>query len=174
MKQSRSTSLIKSLVSTAVGFIVAMIVNALVLPLFFRAPTISENIIITIIYTGVSVARGYIMERVFEAFGLRTRMSAFAMAVMAERHRQIHVEGWSTYHDDNHDVGELARAGASYALFNAYDRKDMKDPDAPGPHWPWDHTWWKPTGFRRDLVKAGALIVAEGERHDRNRKRKPT
>lgn len=33
--------------------------------------------------------------------------------------------------------------------------------------WPWDERWWKPEGGRRDLVKAGALIIAEIERLDR-------
>jgi hypothetical protein len=35
--------------------------------------------------------------------------------------------------------------------------------------WPggWDWSWFKPTTPRRDLVKAGALIVAEIERLDR-------
>lgn len=34
-------------------------------------------------------------------------------------------------------------------------------------HWPWSREWWKPKNPRRDLVKAGALIVAEIERLDR-------
>lgn len=167
MKQSRSTSLIKSIVSTAVGFAVAMIVNALVLPLFFRAPTLSENVAITVIYTVVSIGRGYVMERVFEAMGWRTRMSAFAMAALAERQRQIHGEGWSSYHDDDHDPGDLARAGAAYAAGAGQSWGE------PPQFWPWDGPWWKPTDTRRDLVKAAALIIAEGERHDRNRKREP-
>ncbi|GAG33310.1 unnamed protein product, partial [marine sediment metagenome] len=33
--------------------------------------------------------------------------------------------------------------------------------------WPWDPSWWKPTDERRNLEKAGALIVAELERLDR-------
>jgi hypothetical protein len=33
--------------------------------------------------------------------------------------------------------------------------------------WPWPESWWKPTGDRRNLVKAGALILAEIERIDR-------
>jgi hypothetical protein len=35
--------------------------------------------------------------------------------------------------------------------------------------WPssWSRTWWKPSGGRRDLVKACALMVAEIERRDR-------
>jgi hypothetical protein len=33
--------------------------------------------------------------------------------------------------------------------------------------WPWSVQWWKPKDRRRDLVRAGALIVAEIERLDR-------
>jgi len=33
--------------------------------------------------------------------------------------------------------------------------------------WPWSPMWWRPTTQRRDLVKAGALIMAEIERIDR-------
>lgn len=36
--------------------------------------------------------------------------------------------------------------------------------------WPWDAKWWKPKNTRRDLVRAGALIVAELERMDRESK----
>ena len=32
------------------------------------------------------------------------------------------------------------------------------------PHWPWALNWWKPKDRRRDLIRAGALIVAELER----------
>ena len=32
---------------------------------------------------------------------------------------------------------------------------------------PWDGKGWQPTTYRRNLVKAGALIVAEIERLDR-------
>lgn len=175
MKQSRGTSFLKSLISTAVGFAVAMVANALVLPLFGYTPTLAENVLLTCIYTVISIARGYALERLFEAMGWRTRMSAFALAVLAERQRQIHVEGWSTEHDDQHKQGDLACAGAAYAStaaswpsprnLNGYQQQPVPI------EWPWANHWWKPTGFRRDLVKAAALIVAEGERHDRNRKR---
>lgn len=33
--------------------------------------------------------------------------------------------------------------------------------------WPWPSKWWKPKSQRRDLVRAGALILAEIERLDR-------
>jgi hypothetical protein len=162
VKQSRSTSLIKSIVSTAVGFGVAMIANALVLPLFGYTPSLKENLLITCIYTGISIARGYALERVFEAMGWRTRMSAFAMAVLAERQRQIDGEGFSAADDDQRPRGELALAGACYAT-------NMGGDNFPPKAWPWGADWWRPDGVRRDLVKAGALIIAEGERCDRKR-----
>ncbi len=33
--------------------------------------------------------------------------------------------------------------------------------------WPWFAQWWKPGDRRRELVKAGALILADIERLDR-------
>lgn len=168
MKQSRATSFLKSVVSTAVGFGVAMVANALVLPLFGFTPSLAENLLITCIYTVISIARGYALERIFEALGWRTRMSAFALAVLAERQRQVLVEGWTAEHDDAHETGDLALAGACYAKCPGADPGHLPLND-----WPWGAEWWKPTGFRRDLVKGAALIIAEGERHDRNRKRKP-
>ncbi len=33
--------------------------------------------------------------------------------------------------------------------------------------WPWSSKWWKPKDRRRDLVRAGALIVAEIKRLER-------
>jgi hypothetical protein len=165
MKQSRGTSLLKSAVSTAIGFAVALLANAVVLPFFGYSPTLSENLLLTAIYTVISIARGYLLERMFEALGWRTRMSAFALAVLAERRRQKEVEGWTDEHDDReHAPGELAEAGACYALRAA--TTSPYPPDA----WPWSREWWKPTGFRRDLVKAAALILAEGEKFDRCRK----
>lgn len=174
MKQSRSTSLIKSLVSTGVGFAVAFLANMAILPLFGLNLSHSENFILTCIYTVISIARGYALERAFEAAGWRTRMSAFALAVLAERQRQISDEGWSIDHDDEHDLGELARAGAAYAIHAPTHAGLNKGKAIFGMAvavWPWGREWWKPADFRRDLVKGAALMIAEGERFDRNRKR---
>jgi len=170
MKQSRATSFTKSLVSTAIGFIVALGANAMVLPLFGFSPSLSQNFAITCVYTVISVARGYLLERAFEAMGWRTRMSAFAIAVLAERERQITQEGWSAEHDDALDVGELAAAAAAYA--SCAGQQWAGERLMPPLGWPWPISDWKPYSFRRDMVKAGALIVAEGERHDRQRKSK--
>lgn len=83
--------------------------------------------------------------------------------VQAERRRQIEAEGWTPEHDDEHDTGALASAAGCYAMFSlAYPAGD------PSRFWPWDKSWWKPSpDGRRNMVKAGALILAEIERLDR-------
>ena len=89
-----------------------------------------------------------------------------AADVLAERRRQIFTEGWTPEHDDEHDCGELADAAACYAA-NAGSAVWASDvPD----FWPWSPEWWKPRNRRDrrdDLVRAGALILAEIERLDR-------
>jgi hypothetical protein len=88
--------------------------------------------------------------------------------IAAERKRQVEVEGWDATHDDEHSAGELALAGACYALAA---RQRVFMPGVPlsnAPRtWPWSQEWWKPKDFRRDLVRAAALIAAEIERYDR-------
>lgn len=94
-----------------------------------------------------------------------TRSGVTALADIAkERQRQRGVEGWSSAHDDAHDAGEMASAAACYALSATGLRGDD---GAMLRFWPWDDHWWKPSNRRRDLIKAGALIVAEIERLDR-------
>lgn len=82
-----------------------------------------------------------------------------AADVLAERRRQLEVEGMSTAGDDNYRAAELPRAAASYVLNGAND-------EAPA-IWPWARSWWKPRDCRANYVRAGALILAEIERLDR-------
>lgn len=84
--------------------------------------------------------------------------------VQAERRRQVEVEGWTHAHDDaNYGDCSLAAAAATYALCDHPSQLKVCGADA----WPWPDHWWKPTTYRRNLVKAGALILAEIERIDR-------
>lgn len=85
--------------------------------------------------------------------------------IVAERLRQVSVEGWSPEHDDNHSCGELADAAACYASPAPHGvRPQSVEPPA---MWPWSREWWKPKDRRSNLVRAAALIVAEIERLDR-------
>lgn len=97
--------------------------------------------------------------------------------IAAERRRQIEVEGWTPEHDDAHSDGELSRAAANYAAHaSAHMRVNVSNKvyrcTDPAAHhrfgWPWAMRWWKPKDPRRDLIRAGALIVAEIERLDRS------
>lgn len=94
--------------------------------------------------------------------------------IAAERERQISVEGWTPSHDEAHKLGEMAGAAAIYALHAC----GFENPHAIEAKrhavthrvrvWPWADAWWKPSENPvRDLVKAGALIVAEIERLQR-------
>lgn len=84
-----------------------------------------------------------------------------ALDVLAERRRQREHEGWTLEHDDVHEGGELAEAAMCYADPTAHCQLGI-------PHqWPWVADWWKPRDRRRNLVRAGALIIAEIERIDR-------
>lgn len=84
-----------------------------------------------------------------------------AADVLAERHRQVEVEGWTVEHDDAHFGSQIARAAACYCLSSEGHVSFASD------MWRWDPSSFKPTSGRHDLVKAGALILAEIERLDR-------
>lgn len=118
-------------------------------------------------------------------FGILTKA---ARDVLAERHRQVEREGYSPDHDDHHVDGSIARAAAAYAFTaglqemgnrpGASTEEAVKATKLDAQHtaalWPWRPEEFKSTGDgfsysapRRDLVRAGALILAEIERLDR-------
>jgi hypothetical protein len=94
---------------------------------------------------------------------LFTAQQAAARDVLIERQRQIEVEGWTAERDDKYINCELARAAATYATCSHIDQLKLVGETA----WPWHPDWWKRSSYRRDLVKAGALLLAEVERLDR-------
>lgn len=87
--------------------------------------------------------------------------------VLAERKRQVEMEGFTPEHDDRHNEGQIAYAAATYAAFGGDNDHDRHHGGFWKVTWPWGDEWWKPTDRRRDLVKAAALILAEIERLDR-------
>lgn len=88
----------------------------------------------------------------------------------AERLRQVNQEDWTPEHDDSHVNDEIAALAAWYAMPPAAR-------DWPASETGFGATWGEailPDGWcgksgdrRRELVKAGALIIAEIERLDR-------
>lgn len=78
--------------------------------------------------------------------------------VIAERQRQQSVEGFTPQRDDTYTACELAAAAISYI-----------EPMMAESYWPadWLDDSFKPSDYRRNLVKAAALTLAEIERLDR-------
>ncbi|ECH9540614.1 hypothetical protein ABN36_18295 [Salmonella enterica subsp. enterica] len=87
-----------------------------------------------------------------------------ALDVLAERQRQVSVEGFHPAGDDANNMGELVAAAVCYAENAGRAEKVTL-------YWPWGAEWYKPTTARRDLVKSVALLIAEIERLDRQEAR---
>jgi hypothetical protein len=83
--------------------------------------------------------------------------------IHVERRRQIEQEGWTSEHDDTHSNGEMLTAAVIYYQHAIGNELTLRADGAPL-GWPWEAQWWKPKGRERDLVRAGALCLAERER----------
>ncbi len=94
-----------------------------------------------------------------------TLTADIATEFAAERRRQVVVRGYSEKHDDEVNAhGQLAEAASCY--IRATSERSWSST------WPWRREAFKPgantiEGKRRDLVKAGALLIAEIQRLDR-------
>ena len=82
MKQSSLMSLVESLANVLVGYGVAVATQMAVFPLFGLAVTVTENLLIGLIFTVVSIVRSYALRRGFEA--LRVRQSARASSTISQ------------------------------------------------------------------------------------------
>ena len=82
MKQSRLMSMVESLANVLVGYVVAVVTQMAVFPLFGLAVTVTENLLIGLIFTVVSIVRSYALRRGFEA--LRVRQSARASSTISQ------------------------------------------------------------------------------------------
>lgn len=92
--------------------------------------------------------------------------------ILDERVRQKTDERFTDAHDDQHDRGQIAAAGACYALVGALQSQFPASSDEAAKiqasqvgTWPWSPAWWKPsTDPVRNLEVAGALLAAEIDR----------
>jgi high-affinity Fe2+/Pb2+ permease len=71
MTQSRKHSAIEAITGVAIGFAVSVAAAFVVYPLFGHSFTLSQNIGITIVFTVLSLVRGYAVRRVFNWWGQR-------------------------------------------------------------------------------------------------------
>jgi hypothetical protein len=118
------------------------------------------------------------------AIGVATDAEYSGIGVIAaERDRQLKIEGWTAEHDDRHVEGELAVAGAVYAmavpcLIAGTPPAEIKQQileEGCETIWPWDPEWLKiPDDPIRCLAKAGACFGAEIDRLQRANQNLPT
>lgn len=66
--QPRFWSLIEVVLNTIVGFVVAMLAQAFIFPLYGFKSTLGENLQIAAFFTVVSIIRSYWMRRLFNKF----------------------------------------------------------------------------------------------------------
>ncbi len=66
MKQSRVMSLIEATTNVVVGYVLAIATQMAVFPLFGLEAALGEHLAIGMAFVGVSLARSYLLRRLFE------------------------------------------------------------------------------------------------------------
>ena len=70
-KQSRRMSLVEAVANVVVGYVIAVLTQMLVFPIFGLQVSLADNLAIGLAFTTISLARSYVLRRLFEA--LRSR-----------------------------------------------------------------------------------------------------
>ena len=65
--QSKRDSLIETLTNVGIGWFISFIANMLVLPLFGYNINLTDGVLISIIFTIISIIRGYVVRRWFNS-----------------------------------------------------------------------------------------------------------
>jgi uncharacterized protein YacL len=63
--QTKKYSFLESIVNTTVGFVIALLMQIIVYPIMNIPVTLNQNIILTFLFTILSIARGYVIRRWF-------------------------------------------------------------------------------------------------------------
>lgn len=71
MKQTRIMSLIETATNVVVGYVLAIATQIVVFPWFGIETGLTEHLTIGLAFVGVSLVRGYVLRRPFEAIHLR-------------------------------------------------------------------------------------------------------
>jgi len=67
MRQSRLMSLVESVANVIVGYVVAVVTQILIFPVFGLHTSLAQNLKIGAVFTVVSIARSFALRRLFEA-----------------------------------------------------------------------------------------------------------
>jgi hypothetical protein len=72
-KQSRAMSLVEAVTNVVVGFLLALLTQVAIFPLFGLALSVLDNLLISSIFTAVSLLRSFTLRRMFEAVRMQQR-----------------------------------------------------------------------------------------------------
>ena len=67
MKQSRTMSMVEAATNVIVGYVLAIATQIVVFPWFGLEAALGEHLTIGMAFVGVSMARSYLLRRLFEA-----------------------------------------------------------------------------------------------------------
>ena len=67
--QSKKESLVETLTNVGIGWFISFVANMLVLPVFGYNINLTDGILISIIFTVISIIRGYVVRRWFNSRG---------------------------------------------------------------------------------------------------------
>lgn len=73
MKQSRIMSMVEAATNVVVGYVLAIATQIVVFPWFGIEAGLAEHLTIGLAFVGVSLVRGYLLRRLFEAIRARGR-----------------------------------------------------------------------------------------------------
>lgn len=65
MSQTKKQSLIEAITNTAVGFLISLVSISIILPIMGFETSTGRNLTLTVYFTFISIARGYILRRIF-------------------------------------------------------------------------------------------------------------
>lgn len=69
MSQTKTHSLIESLTNVAIGYVVALLSQIVVFPMFNIYVPLSDNLLIGLWFTAISIFRSYVVRRYFNKKG---------------------------------------------------------------------------------------------------------
>jgi hypothetical protein len=75
MRQSRAMSLVEAGTNVVVGFLLALATQLAAFPLIGLRISLTDNVLIGGIFTGVSLVRSFVLRRLFEAIRVRGHMN---------------------------------------------------------------------------------------------------
>lgn len=69
--QKKSHSLIESLINVLIGYFIALAAQLIIFPRFGIHISMSDNLMIGVLFTIVSIVRSYVLRRLFNRFTIK-------------------------------------------------------------------------------------------------------